>query len=124
MNCCKYWGLHLMTKFRIYAPVSTAEWRLTHPEAFANYLGIVRTASLVVLLLLGWLDYFTGYEFGFCCHFVCSLLVSVRQVSSSCLFTGLFCLLGNFHEVTIFSDNSHDTVKNQEFGAKRRKDDF
>ena len=39
--------------------------RFTHPAAFANYPGIVRVLSIVVLLLLGWLDYITGYEFGF-----------------------------------------------------------
>ena len=36
-----------------------------HPTAFANSLGVVRTVSLMVLLLIGWLDYITGYEFGF-----------------------------------------------------------
>lgn len=44
---------------------STPTSRFTHPTAFANVLGIVRLASLVVLLLIGWLDYITGYEFGF-----------------------------------------------------------
>jgi len=38
---------------------------LTHPTAFADNLGIVRTVSLGVLVLIGWLDYVTGYEFGF-----------------------------------------------------------
>jgi len=41
------------------------QWRFTHPTVFASYLGVVRVVSLVVLLLIGWLDYVTGYEFGF-----------------------------------------------------------
>ncbi|NVN92752.1 MAG: hypothetical protein HXX11_19450 [Desulfuromonadales bacterium] len=40
-------------------------WRISHPTTFANYIGVVRVASLAVLLLIGWLDYITGYEFGF-----------------------------------------------------------
>lgn len=44
---------------------TAAQWRFTHPTAFADFLGIVRVASLAVLFLLGWLDYITGYEFGF-----------------------------------------------------------
>ena len=42
-----------------------AKWRLTHPEVFADSLVLVRITSLAVLLLIGWLDYMTGYEFGF-----------------------------------------------------------
>lgn len=42
-----------------------AEWRFMHPEAFANNLGMVKAVSLFVLLVLGGLDYYTGYEFGF-----------------------------------------------------------
>ncbi len=44
---------------------SDARLRLTHPAIFANALGIVRIASIGTLLLIGWLDYITGYEFGF-----------------------------------------------------------
>jgi hypothetical protein len=40
-------------------------WRLTRPDAFAGYCGTVKCASLVVLLLIGGLDYVTGYELGF-----------------------------------------------------------
>jgi riboflavin transporter FmnP len=32
---------------------------------FANFLGTVRIVSIGTLLLIGWLDYITGYEFGF-----------------------------------------------------------
>jgi hypothetical protein len=53
----KDWTVHLNS--------SAGQWRFTHPTAFANHLGLVRLASLVVLLVLGWLDYITGYEFGF-----------------------------------------------------------
>ena len=54
-----------MNKFPIKITNPAAQWRFTHPTAFANYLGIVRVASLAVLVLIGWLDYITGYEFGF-----------------------------------------------------------
>lgn len=36
-----------------------------HPTAFANHPGMVRAASLIVLVSIGWLDNITGYEFGF-----------------------------------------------------------
>jgi K+-sensing histidine kinase KdpD len=39
--------------------------RFTHPDAFAGCDHLVKLASLAVLLLIGWLDYATGYEFGF-----------------------------------------------------------
>jgi K+-sensing histidine kinase KdpD len=54
-----------MNKFPIKITNPAAQWRFTHPTAFANYLGIVRIAGLAVLVLIGWLDYVTGYEFGF-----------------------------------------------------------
>ena len=44
---------------------SATRLRFTHPAMFANALGIVRIASIGPLLLIGWLDYITGYEFGF-----------------------------------------------------------
>jgi hypothetical protein len=39
--------------------------RFTHPTVFKDSLVRVRAVSLAVLLLIGWLDYITGYEFGF-----------------------------------------------------------
>ena len=39
--------------------------RITHPTAFANSIGILRIVSFAVLILIGWLDNITGYEFGF-----------------------------------------------------------
>jgi hypothetical protein len=44
---------------------SSTRWRLTHPTVFADFVGAVRVVSVAVLLVLGWLDYITGYEFGF-----------------------------------------------------------
>ncbi len=41
------------------------KWRLTHPRAFDSHLAAIRAASIVILALIGWLDYITGYEFGF-----------------------------------------------------------
>lgn len=54
-----------MNEFQTNIPKPGAEWRFTHPTAFSNALGIVRIASLGALLSIGWLDYITGYEFGF-----------------------------------------------------------
>lgn len=54
-----------MNRFSSKTTNPTAQWRFPHPTAFANYLGIVRVASMVVLVLIGWLDYITGYEIGF-----------------------------------------------------------
>ena len=54
-----------MNRFSSKTTNPTAQWRFPHPTAFANYLGIVRVVSMVVLLLIGWLDYITGYEIGF-----------------------------------------------------------
>jgi len=51
--------------FLINSGSSATQLRLTHPTAFTNSVGVVRIASLAVLLLIGWLDYITGYEFGF-----------------------------------------------------------
>src|SRR5450631_1855635 len=44
---------------------SATKWRLTHPTGFENYIVSVRVTSVLVLLVIGWLDYITGYEFGF-----------------------------------------------------------
>ena len=41
------------------------KWRLTHPLAFDCHLTAIRIASMVILAIIGWLDYITGYEFGF-----------------------------------------------------------
>jgi K+-sensing histidine kinase KdpD len=40
-------------------------WRITRPDAFADRCNIVKLISMAVLLLIGWLDYITGYELGF-----------------------------------------------------------
>jgi hypothetical protein len=40
-------------------------WRFSHPGAFAGHFGLVEAVSFVVLGCIGWLDYITGYEFGF-----------------------------------------------------------
>lgn len=54
-----------MNKLPINISNSAAQWRFTHPTAFSNFIGIVRVVSLSVLIFIGWLDYITGYEFGF-----------------------------------------------------------
>ncbi len=46
-------------------PALAKKWRLTHPRAFDRHLTAIRTACIVVLALIGWLDYITGYELGF-----------------------------------------------------------
>jgi len=43
----------------------SAKNRFSHPTTFEKYTGAVRVVSLTVLLLIGWIDYITGYEFGF-----------------------------------------------------------
>ena len=40
-------------------------WRLSRPDAFAGHCNMIKLASLAILLLIGGLDYVTGYEFGF-----------------------------------------------------------
>jgi hypothetical protein len=54
-----------MRKYLIKTINPAATWRIAHPTAFANRSGSVRAVSLSILLLIGWLDYITGYEFGF-----------------------------------------------------------
>ena len=39
--------------------------RFSHPGAFSGHCGLVEVVSFVVLGSIGWLDYVTGYEFGF-----------------------------------------------------------
>jgi hypothetical protein len=39
--------------------------RFSHPDAFAGHCGFVEVLSFAVLGCIGWLDYITGYEFGF-----------------------------------------------------------
>jgi K+-sensing histidine kinase KdpD len=41
------------------------KWRITNPQAFDRHMSAVRIVSLIMLALIGWLDYITGYEFGF-----------------------------------------------------------
>ena len=55
----------MVNNFPIEATKPAAQSRFAHPTVFANRLGIVRGASLAVFILIGWLDYITGYEFGF-----------------------------------------------------------
>ena len=40
-------------------------WRYSHPLVFAGRRRTVMVVSLIVLAMIGWLDYITGYEFGF-----------------------------------------------------------
>ena len=40
-------------------------WRFSHPGVFAGRCGAIEVVSFVVLGCIGWLDYITGYEFGF-----------------------------------------------------------
>jgi K+-sensing histidine kinase KdpD len=55
----------VQTLFPSAATNSSVRWRFSHPTVFENSLGIVRIVSIGALLLIGWLDYVTGYEFGF-----------------------------------------------------------
>ena len=59
-----------------------AKWRVVHPTAFANFLGIVRVISLVVLGLIGWLDYITGYEIGFFIFYFIPVAISAWYCGS------------------------------------------
>ena len=54
-----------MNQFLIHVVKPAAKWQLTHPTFFALHTGKVRVTSVATLLLIGWLDYITGYEFGF-----------------------------------------------------------
>ena len=46
-------------------PNPLLRWRFTHPTAFRGHCFAIEAASLVVLACIGWIDYYTGYEFGF-----------------------------------------------------------
>jgi len=46
-------------------PTPAKKWCITNPRAFDRYLTAIRLVTLMVLALIGWLDYITGYEFGF-----------------------------------------------------------
>jgi hypothetical protein len=46
------------------------------PTALANYHGIARVASLALLLLIGWLDYITGYELEFFVFYFIPIAIS------------------------------------------------
>ena len=39
--------------------------RFSHPDSFAGHSGSVEALGFAVLGCIGWLDYITGYEFGF-----------------------------------------------------------
>ena len=41
------------------------KWRITSPLAFEGHCTAITAVSILVLVLIGWLDYITGYEFGF-----------------------------------------------------------
>ena len=40
-------------------------WRFSHPGIFSGHCDYVAAVSYAVLGCIGWLDYITGYEFGF-----------------------------------------------------------
>lgn len=44
---------------------SNNRWQFSHPDAFAGRCGFIEVVSFVVLAVIGWLDYITGYELGF-----------------------------------------------------------
>ncbi len=46
-------------------PNPLKRWSFSHPDAFAGHCGLIEVVSFVVLGIIGWLDYFTGYELGF-----------------------------------------------------------
>ena len=54
-----------MNKFPINVTNPASQFRIMHPTAFEEYPGSVRALSVAALLLIGWLDYITGYELGF-----------------------------------------------------------
>lgn len=45
--------------------IVTKQWRVTDPQAFQRHTTAVIVVSVSVLVTIGWLDYITGYEFGF-----------------------------------------------------------
>lgn len=55
---------------------SARQWHLTHPTAFEANHRAVQLLSLVVLALIGWLDYITGYEIGFFIFYFIPVAVS------------------------------------------------
>jgi hypothetical protein len=44
---------------------NTRKWRFSHPDAFRGRFYSIAALSFAVLGCIGWLDYITGYEFGF-----------------------------------------------------------
>lgn len=44
---------------------SAGRWRLSNPLAFEGHCVAISVVSGLTLALIGWLDYITGYEFGF-----------------------------------------------------------
>jgi K+-sensing histidine kinase KdpD len=47
------------------ATITAKGWRYLHPLAFDRHRTAAMLVSALILLLLSWLDYITGYEFGF-----------------------------------------------------------
>ncbi len=50
--------------------------KFTHPDAFDAHHTMVMLSSLGVLTLIGWLDYITGYEFGFFIFYFAPVAIS------------------------------------------------
>src|ERR1039457_348835 len=55
--------------------------RISHPTVFENSLGTVRIVSLAVVLLIAWVDYITGYEFGFFIFYFIPVAISAWYCS-------------------------------------------
>jgi K+-sensing histidine kinase KdpD len=69
-------------------------WRLRHPNIFQHRRGVLNLASLALLLILGWLDYITGYEFGFFIfYFIPVALVSWYNGRRAGLTGAILCAL-------------------------------
>lgn len=61
--------------------------RIDHPAFFENHVSAVRLVSLTLLLSIGWLDYVTGYEFGFFIFYFIPVAISAWYCGSK---DGLF----------------------------------
>ncbi len=62
---CKPENLHRDEPLRAKNGYRSIHRQLIRPDAFNGQCTLIRLASLSVLLLIGGLDYITGYEFGF-----------------------------------------------------------
>ena len=81
-----------MNKFPIKRSDTADQWRFTHPDAFVNSLAILRIASLAVLVLIGYIDYFTGYEFGFFIFYFIPVAISAWYCGpKDGIFTAIAC---------------------------------